>query len=108
MGPQFKVSSERQLIIVWLTSPGIEPTTLILQVERFNHRAMRAGTDNSNLLLPYYKAMQNKANIVYKKPLQLHALYLVSTTAQLVEHSTENSMLWVRFQGLSTQQSLNE
>ena len=33
-GPRFKVSSERQLVIVRLTSPGIEPTTSSLQVER--------------------------------------------------------------------------
>ena len=35
-GPRFKVSSERQLIIVRLISPGIEPTTSIFQVERSN------------------------------------------------------------------------
>ena len=33
-GPRFGVSSERQLIIVILTSPGIEPTTSSFQVER--------------------------------------------------------------------------
>ena len=33
-GPRFKVSSERQLVIVRLTSPGIEPTTSSFQVER--------------------------------------------------------------------------
>ena len=43
MGPRFKVSSERQLIIVRLTSPGIKPTTSGFQVERSNHLAMRAG-----------------------------------------------------------------
>ena len=37
LGPQFKVSSERQLIIVRLTIPGIEPTTANFQVERSNH-----------------------------------------------------------------------
>ena len=43
MGPRFKVSSKRQLIIVRLISPGIEATTSGLQVERSNHRALRAG-----------------------------------------------------------------
>ena len=43
MGPRFKVSFERQLVIVRLTSPGIEPTTSSFQVERSNHRAKRAG-----------------------------------------------------------------
>ena len=33
MGPRFKVSSERQLIFVKLTSIGIEPTTSNFQVE---------------------------------------------------------------------------
>ena len=46
-GPRFKVSSERQLITVRLTSPGIEPTTSSFHVEHFNHRAMQAGN------LPY-------------------------------------------------------
>ena len=36
-GPWFKVLSERQLIIVRLTNPGIEPTTSCFQVERSNH-----------------------------------------------------------------------
>ena len=31
-GPQFKVSSEKQLVFVGLTSPGIEPTTPSFQV----------------------------------------------------------------------------
>ena len=35
-GPRFKVSSERELIIVRLTSPGIEPTTLSFQVKGSN------------------------------------------------------------------------
>ena len=33
-GPQFKVSSERQIVIVRLTRPGIKPTTSSFQVER--------------------------------------------------------------------------
>ena len=37
MGPRFKVSSERQLRIVRLTGPEIEPTTSSFQVERSNH-----------------------------------------------------------------------
>ena len=43
MGPRFKVSSERQLIFVRLTSPGIEPTTSSFQVKRSNHPAIQAG-----------------------------------------------------------------
>ena len=33
-GPRFNVSSEKQLVTVRLTSPGIEPTTASFQVER--------------------------------------------------------------------------
>ena len=33
-GPRFKVSSDRQLVIVRLTNPGIEHTTSSFQVER--------------------------------------------------------------------------
>ena len=43
MGHRFKVSQERQLVIVRLTSPGMEPTTSNFQVERSTKWAMGAG-----------------------------------------------------------------
>ena len=45
MGTRLKVSSERQLVIVRLTSPGIEPTTLRFHVERSKQPILKHATD---------------------------------------------------------------
>ena len=52
MGPGFKISSERQLVIVKMTSPGIEPTTSSFQVKCSTIWAM--GSCQTELTHVYY------------------------------------------------------